>query len=147
MKVILLQDVPKVGHKYDVVDVADGYANNLLFPQKLAEKATPQRIAELARKREGAKAAEDARRADLAEKLTEIAEHTLTITAKADDQGHLYKKIHAADIMQALNDEHGVDLPKGAIELDEPLHEVGDHEVSVSAVDQTVTVRVQIVAE
>lgn len=147
MKVILLQDVPKVGHKFEVIDVADGYANNMLLPQHKAEMATPAKIAELVKRKESAKVADDARIEDLKEKLASLADVTLTITAKADDQGHLYKKIRAADIAVALKDEHDIDLEKEAIILQEDLHETGDHTVTVEAVGEKAELNVQVVAE
>jgi large subunit ribosomal protein L9 len=147
MKVILLHDVPKVGRKFDVIDVADGYATNFLLPQKLGEVATAPKIAELDKRKEAAKVAEDARLLDLREKLATLADLTLVITAKADDQGHLYKKIHADDIVSALKDEHDIHLHKESILLDHPLHEVGDHEVSIEAAGEKATLNVQIVAE
>lgn len=147
MKVILLQHVAKVGRKFDVVNVSDGYANNFLFPQKLAEMATPAREAELAKRREAAQAEEDARLSDLREKLGTLGEHTLTITMKADEQGHLYKKLHAADIVAALKDEYGIELSDDAVSLDEPFAMTGDREVQVRAAGETATVNVQVVAE
>ena len=147
MKVILLQDVPKVGRKFEVVDVADGYANNMLFPQARAERATEAKVAELAKRREAAKAAEDARIEDLKEKLEHLGDVTLTITAKADAEGHLYKKLHADDIASALKDEHDIDLSKEAILLDDSIHEVGDHTVTIQAAGEQATVSVEVVAE
>lgn len=147
MKVILLQQVPKVGRKFDVVNVADGYANNFLFPQKLAEMATPAREAELAKRREAVQAEEDARLSDLREKMAALGEHTLTITVKADEQGHLYKKLHSADIVSALNDEYDVALPEDAVTLEDPITMTGDHTVPVKAAGQTAEVTVQVVAE
>ena len=147
MKVILLQQVPKVGRKFDVVNVADGYANNFLFPQKLAEMATPAREAELTKRREAAQAEEDARMSDLREKMAALGEHTLTITMKADEQGHLYKKLHAAEVVAALNDEYDIALPDDAVSLEEPISTMGDHTVSVKAAGETAEVTVQVVAE
>jgi ribosomal protein L9 len=69
------------------------------------------------------------------------------LTAKADDQGHLYKKIHTGDIAAILKDEHDISLHDEQILLDEPIHEVGDHEVPIEAAGEKVTVTVQVVAE
>jgi large subunit ribosomal protein L9 len=147
MKVILTQDVPRVGKRYDVVDVADGYAQNFLFPQELAERATDDKVAILDKKREAAKVAEEARMADLKEKLEHLEDISVTIEVKADDKGNLYKKLHADDIAQALKDDADMDLPATAILLDAPIDEVGDHEVRVEAADQKATLTVQVIAE
>lgn len=147
MKVILLQDVPKVGRKFDVIEVADGYATNFLLPQKLAEPATDTKIADLAKRKEATKVAEDARVADLKEKMHALKETTLVITAKADDQGHLYKKINASDIAKALKDEHDIHLSKEAILLEEPIHLVGDTQVVIETAGMKTSISIQVVAE
>lgn len=147
MQVILLHNVPKIGHKFDVIDVADGFANNFLLPQKLAEQATKAKVADIERRRELAKAADDARVADLKEKLAALSESALTITAKADDNGHLYKKIGQGDIVSALKDERDLMLHKEDILLDQPLHEVGEHQVAIESAGIKAIVTVQIVAE
>ena len=147
MKVILSRDVPKVGKKFDVITVADGYATNFLLPQKLAEPATDAKIVDLTKRKEASKAADDARIVDLKEKLATLAETTFTLTAKADDQGHLYKKIHASEIAKALKDEYDIHLTKEAVLLEEPIHTLGDTTVSIDAADIKTTLVVQVVAE
>lgn len=147
MKVILLKDVPRVGRRYEVVDVSDGYANNFLFPQKLAEPATDAKVKELDKRKEALKAQEDARVADLAEKLETLEEREVVITVKADEQGHLYKKLQVADIAHALLEEHDIELPTTTILLDGPITEVGDHEIPVEAVGKEVTLKVSVVKE
>jgi large subunit ribosomal protein L9 len=147
MKVILTQDVPRVGKRYDVVAVADGYAQNFLFPQGLAERATDDKVAILDKKREAAKVAEEARMADLKEKLEHLEDVSVTIEAKADDKGNLYKKLHADDIVTALKDDADIELPETAILLDAPIDEVGEHEVAIEAADEKATLTVQVIAE
>lgn len=147
MQVILLQDVARVGHRFEVVDVSGGYANNFLFPKKLAEPATPGKVATLEKKRVAAQVAEDARKAQLKEKLEELKDTAIVIEVKADEQGHLFKKIRQSDIEKVLRDDHDLDLPEGSILLDAPLHEVGDHEVPVDAAGEKVTLTIQIVKE
>ena len=147
MKIILLQNVPKVGHKFDVVTVANGYAMNFLFPQKLAETADPAKVALLEKRKEGIRASEETKANEIKEKLKSLGDTTVTITVKADEQGHLFKKIRTEDIVTALKDNAGIELPKESILLDEPLHEIGEHEVSIEAVDQKAVLKVQVVAE
>ncbi len=146
MKVILLRNVPKVGRKLDVVDVSSGYATNFLFPQKLAEIATAAKEAELAQRREKVQVAEDARKSDLLEKLKALEGVTLTIVGKADEKGHLYKKIHADDILVAFNEEHNVALSKDAMTLEAPLNTLGQYPMTIEQHGRKTSFVVEVVA-
>ena len=147
MQVILLSDVARVGRKFDVLDVSNGYANNYLFPRKLAEHATPSKVAELVKRKEAVAAAEEARIADIKEKLETLTKATITITEKADDQGHLFKKIRSEDIAETINKDQAIDLAKENILLDSPIHDVGTHSVDVEAAGVRVTISVVIEKE
>jgi large subunit ribosomal protein L9 len=147
MQVILTQDVPRVGRRYEVVDVSNGYAKNFLFPRKLAETATPVKIAELEKRREAKKAEEEIREKALIEMLDSIGEKTVTITVKADDQGHLYKKLHAEDVATALQEQHTIELATTAILLDTPIDTTGDHEVNIEAAGKTAVLTVTVTKE
>jgi large subunit ribosomal protein L9 len=146
MQVILLKDVPKVGRKFEVVDVSDGYAANFLLPKRLAETATPSRVAELAKRKESAKAAEDARRADIEERITTLKGETITLTAKADEQGHLYKKIHADDIVTVLADEYELTVDEESVLLDAPITTLGEHTVPLEVMGISCDLTVSVVA-
>jgi large subunit ribosomal protein L9 len=146
MQVILTQHVAKLGKKFDVVHVADGYAANYLFPQGLAERATTARIAELSAKREAAQAAEDARHASLLEKIASLKEEGISIVGNTDDAGHLYKKIHVADIAAVLADEHDVAIEKEAIQLNATIAAVGEYTVVLVVGEKKVTVPVVVAA-
>ncbi len=147
MKVILLKDVPKVGRKLTAVEVADGYAANFLFPKRLAEPATATKLAELAKRQESARAAEDARLEDLREKLAALAEDTVTLAVKADDKGHLFKKVRASDIVALLADEHGIVLDEEAVLLEEPINEVGEYEIPLEVAGAKTALTLTLVAE
>jgi len=147
MQVILTQDVARVGRRFDVVNVSSGYAQNFLFPRKLAEVATEKKVAALTARKEAATAAHDAEVAELKEKVAALADESLVLEVKADEQGHLFKKIRAEDIVALLSDQHSVTLTKEAVLLDSPLHELGDHSVDVEVAGDRVTLTIQIVAE
>lgn len=146
MQVILLHDVARVGRKYDVVNVSNGYANNLLFPRKLAELATPEKVAELSKRKEAARIAEDAKFEAMKEKLASLAEQTVSFEEKADDQGHLFKKIRQESFVDLLKEEHGLDVPKESVLLDTPIAEVGEHKVDIEVAGQRTTLTVEVVA-
>ncbi len=148
MKVILTQDIPRVGRQYDVVDVANGYANNFLYPRGLAEPATDARVAELEKKREALRAEEEARVAALKEKFETLGEEAkVTIATKCDDQGHLYKKLHRADVSEALKEQLSIELAETAILLDSPLGEVGEHQVDIEVLGIKATITVEVTKE
>src|SRR6185503_9371426 len=114
MQVILLRDVSGVGQKGSVKNVADGYALNLLIPNKMAQLATPEALKNLEKKN----AEDKAHRAEQEKEWTAIVEKmknfTLMVRANADQKGHLYKKISAEDIAKVLR-EQGVDVPEESI--------------------------------
>jgi len=147
MQVILLKDVARVGRRYDVVDVSNGYANNFLFPRKMAELATNEKVAGLEKLKEAARAAEDAKHAEMREKLTELAGVTITLEVKADENGHLFKKIRAENIAEVLAEEHDLEIPKEAVLLESPLHELGEHQVDVELAGERTTLTIGLVSE
>src|SRR3989344_3025252 len=110
MKVIFLQDVPRVGRRHDVKDVNDGYAMNFLLPRKLAEVANPKNLAELEQRKKEV-VVEKEIQADLLERnLGELKDKIVHIKARADEKGHLFSGIHKKEIVNAINDEHRVKL-------------------------------------
>lgn len=131
MKVIFLKDVPKVARKYDVKDVADGFALNSLIPRKIAVAATPATIARI----ESEKAALKGARAKTEEQVAMLkkvtAEAPLVISVRANAQGHLFESVGAAQIASSIQQAHGVELKAQEIELAHPLKEVGVHTVGI----------------
>lgn len=144
MKIILLENVRKVGQKGQLVTVADGYAMNVLIPQK---KAVPGTAENLKRHERGVAAA--ANKADQSamkakEILAEIAGKTLTIVAKAGTTGTLFKSIHASDIAAEIKKQWGMELPTNAVKLDHPLKQKGTHEVPVELLGSKANIVVAI---
>jgi large subunit ribosomal protein L9 len=147
MKVILLKDVPKVGRKYTAVDVADGYASNFLLPKKMAEPATKAKLAELAKRQEASRAADDARLTELKEKLERLAEETLSFSVKTDGQGHLFKKLRGDDIADLIKEEQGIEVAAESVLLNEPINEVGEYDIALDVSGIETTVKVEVVSE
>ncbi len=147
MQVILKQNVARVGRYLDVVEVSNGYANNFLIPQKLAEPATKAKIAQLEKMREALKGKEEARMKELSEKIATIGETPLVLTVKADDQGNLYKKIHASDIALALKNERDISIVDSALLVDVPFEKVGEYTVPCEYGDIKADILVHIVKE
>ena len=129
MKVILAADVDKLGHKGDVVTVADGYARNFLVPKGLAmtaSKGTLKQAEQMRRAREEeAKKAKEA----AAAKVATLGATPVYISARAGEEGKLFGSVTAADIAEAVGRQAGVALERKDVQLDEPIRSVGTHEV------------------
>ena len=131
MKIILIKNVPNLGQKDEIKEVAGGYARNFLFPKKMAVAATPADLRDwVARK----KILELKAEADLKE-VGEVAKKLdgleLEINAKTEPGGQLYGSINEVKIVKALKDK-GFKIPKSQIILGQPIKEVGDHEISIN---------------
>lgn len=146
MKVILLQDVPNTGRKYDVVEVASGYGLNYLLPQGMARTATESNLKALEAQKRAHEEMLAKRREELAERLSEIADMDITISANANEQGELYAGIHNSDIAEKINKSSDIDLEDGFIKLEHPIKKVGDYDVDVQVEDRQVSVHVEVVA-
>lgn len=131
MKVILLQDVRGIGRKLDVKDVADGYAQNFLLPRKLAERATAERVREVEGKRATVLKEREMAEKELLEALSSLKGITVTLAAPANDQGHLFKGVKPAEIVDALKVQAKVAIPADAIMLAAPIKSVGTHTIPV----------------
>ena len=133
MRVILLKDIPRIGKKHDVKDVADGYAANYLLPKNLAEPATSECLRRLAQEKQRKETGTKEKNAALAEALQALAGARVPLPAKASEKGHLFKGIRAQDIVEALRKERGVEVPPEAVLLESPIKEIGEHAVRVAA--------------
>lgn len=148
MKVVLRDDVEKLGQKGDLVDVADGYARNFLVPRGLAIRAESGvvRQAEAMRRNRSAREQRDREAAQtLADRLTG---RTLPVPARAGEGGKLFGSITAADIVAALQEQFGVELDRRRLALDEPLKELGTVDLPVRLhADVVATLTVDVVAQ
>ena len=136
MKVILLKSVPKVGNKYDVVDVASGFATNSLFPRGLAEVATPKglvRLAEIKKADEGDRAV---REELLLKTLADVSKTMVEIGVKANEKGHLFAGLHKDELSAALKTQANFDISPEYIELKKPIKEIGEHKVAIKIGDK-----------
>jgi len=129
MKLLLRSDVDGVGKKGDVVDVADGYGRNYLVPKGFAVKATPgvESQAKAMRRSRDLKDAADRGAAEEVAKL--LVPAVITITAKAGAEGRLFGSVTAADVVEAVREQTGVELDRKALSLDEHIKETGTHHV------------------
>jgi large subunit ribosomal protein L9 len=131
MDVILLQDVEKLGMRGDVVGVARGYARNFLLPRRLAEVASPAKVAELER-REARRARHEASTVEQAEAVKKQLEAMeLRFDVAAGPTGTLFGSVTATDVADELWGSKKIRVDRRKIDLHEPIKRVGRYEVSI----------------
>jgi large subunit ribosomal protein L9 len=145
MKVILKQDVDKLGKAGDVVKVATGYGRNYLVPMKIAIEATPGnlKITDIERLAAARRDQRDKESATLLAK--EIVKLRITIRKKVGEGGILYGSVTALDIADFLS-AHKIEIDKRKIQLDEPIKSIGDYQIPIR-LHKEVTVPVRIAVE
>ena len=136
MKVILLKDVRGVGMHGEIKNVADGYAINGLFPKKLAEAATSEKIADVEAKRVAHEAEMQKEAEQLDNKVAALRGKTITISSRATEKGGLFKAVHEKDVAKAILGEHALAIPEDAISFPEPVKTVGEHVVLLKSKNQ-----------
>lgn len=149
MKIILQKPVDNLGNPGDIAEVADGYARNYLIPRGMAvkaEKGALQQAESLKRAHVSRLSKQKGEYEAIASKL--IAAGTLTIAARAGEEGKLFGSVTGADIAEAVSAQAGVALDKKDVYLDEPIRSVGTHEVRVKLFHEVEPVlTVEVVAQ
>jgi large subunit ribosomal protein L9 len=134
MKVVLRQDVPKLGEAGTVQDVSGGYARNYLIPQGLAVWATEGEL-KMAAHNLAVKERKVARQEEQLRSLAEKIEgQSLTFTARAGEGGRLFGSVTAADVATQLSEKIGEDIDRRRVVLEEPLRSTGNYKVAVHLV-------------
>ncbi|MDO4595841.1 MAG: 50S ribosomal protein L9 [Coriobacteriaceae bacterium] len=150
MKVVLLGEIKGKGGEGDVVDVAQGFAENYLFPKKLAVAATKGNLKQLEERRNNIAKREAVRLAD-ANALKETLEgKSIVVEAKVGDEGVLFGSVTSAMIADAIKEQLGVEIDRKRIELGKAIKVAGAHSVEISLyreIRTTVTVLVGVDAE
>lgn len=131
MKVIFLQDVPKMGKRHDVKEINNGYAMNFLLPRKLAVLATPQAVAELDKRKKNIEIEREVQTDLLQKNLEEIKDKVVIIKGKANEKGSLFKAIHKKEIMEEMKKQHHADIAEEFIVLEKPIKEAGEFEIPI----------------
>lgn len=125
MKVILLKDVKGTGTRDQVLEVSDGFARNFLLPRKLAKEATAEALNAVAKSKEAQQHRENVKRNEAEVKARALKGKVVVVKAKAGEGGRLYGSITSEAIAEALKAQHGIEIDKRKIELDEPVRAAG----------------------
>ena len=148
MKVILQQDVRGQGKKGQMVEVAEGYARNYLLPKKLAVPATAASMNTM-KLQERARQAEEARQRAEAEAIAaKLKGVSVKLTARAGANGKLFGAVTSKEVSDALSAQHGIELAKQKIVMDEPIKAYGSYELKAKlGFEVSGTIYVMVVEE
>ncbi len=142
-----MQDIPKLGTKFQVVEVSDGYARNYLIPRGLAQPATPALLKELEKRQQRERMKEQRALEHARELAQRLANIVVEISVPAGEGGRLYHAVSAHEIVQHLKEQHNIDLDRDQVLLDEPIRSLGVHTVTVRLHRQVrASLKVNIVA-
>lgn len=131
MQVILINDVEKLGYKYDVVDVKPGYGRNYLIPQGLAKIANKSNMAELEEIKRKEEEKEAARKAEYEEMAKKMDGAVLKIGAKAGQSGKIFGSVTNVQIAAALKDQLDIDVERRKIEIAEEVKDLGTYQATI----------------
>jgi large subunit ribosomal protein L9 len=147
MKIVLREDLEKVGKRGDIVEVADGYARNYLIPRGHAIAAT-RGITEQASRMRASRDRADAKNRQAAEELAkQLVGVSLRIEARSGAEGKLFGSVTNADLVDALKAQSGLEIDRRQIDLHEPIRSIGEHAVPVKLHSEVhVSLNVEVVA-
>lgn len=138
MKIIFLKDVPRIGKKYEVKDVADGYGKHLIA-QKVAEIANKESTARIEKKKLIDASLKKVHTELLAKSLEELSNATITLRGKANEKGHLFASIHKDEVLTELKRTTRIEMNPDYVILDRPLKELGIFKIPVVVEKNRVT--------
>lgn len=145
MKIVFLKDIPRVGKKYEVKEVADGYGRHLVM-QRMAEPATKDVLARIQNKMATDATLKKVHTEILMKNLEALSGATITLQGNANEKGHLFASIHKDEILAELKRSVRIDMHPDYVILDRPLKEVGVYEIPVVIEKNRTTFKVVVVS-
>lgn len=140
MKVILMEDVPKLGHKHDVKNVSGGYARNFLLPRKMAQLASDKAVKAVETFKKQRAQELEVRRDILEKNINSLDGIRMSAEEKANEKGHLFSIIHPEEISKILKAKNHIDIPAKLIETEKPIKTIGEHKIKVKDKEFTLEV-------
>ena len=150
MKVILLKDIQGTGKKDQIVEVSDGYGRNYLLPRKLAKEATSEAVNALEKSRGADKHREEVRRQEAEVRARELKGKVVQLELRGGENGKLFGSVTTDQIATALKAQHGLDIDKRRLELEEPIKSAGQYFVTlkfVAGISTRMIVNVKVVGK
>jgi len=146
MKIILLQDVAKVGRKYEVKEVNDGFARNFLIGQGRAVVADQANLAKFEGIKKNHQGAIEKTISSAQQLFEQLKDQSLIIKAKANPEGHLFAALHEKEIVAEIKKQFGFDLPTNLIILDKPIKQIGENKIALKTGDRVANLSIVIEA-
>lgn len=141
MKVILLQDVARIGKRFEVANVPDGHALNMLIPKRMAEPATPENLKRLEARKSKVEAGKAAAAENFASVVETVNGSTQVLAMDANEQGHFFQAVKPEQVAELISV-----LPE-QVTLPETIKEVGEHEVTITDGEHTATFTLKVEAK
>ncbi|MDD8016609.1 MAG: 50S ribosomal protein L9 [Acidobacteriota bacterium] len=147
MRVILKQDIEKLGRRGDIVNVAPGFGRNYLIPKKLALEVTPSNMKMIEIERQALKKKAEAERRSFQDLIQRLNQTSLTFIRRAGDKDVIFGSVSATDIKESL-DKLGFEIDKKKILLEEPIKRLGNFSIPVKVYqDDRAEVKIQVLKE
>ncbi len=147
MKVILLKNVAKLGKKFEVKDVSDGHALNMLIPQGYAEPATASALKKLEARKAQELAAQKKAEEVLAKNLKAISGKVYEVQTNVNEKGHLFAAIDATEISKLISEESKIEIPAQYIQLEKPIKEAGEHRLTIAIGESFASITLNVSAK
>jgi len=146
MKVILTKDLKGTGFAGDIVNVSDGYARNFLFPKGIAKEATTQNLNVAKQQKNANEKRRMLERLSAEEAAKRLNGLNVVVKAKCGENGRLFGSITAKEISDAILEQHGIEIDKKRIVMDDHIKELGETQLSVkvyAGISADITVSVE----
>ena len=131
MKVVLLEDVKSLGKKGEIVNVSDGYARNFVLPKKLGVEANAQNQNALKQQKKREEKEAQEKLAQAQELASVLEQKQIVVAMKKGEGDRVFGSISAKEIAEAAKAQHGLELDKKKIQMEEPIRSFGTHEVPI----------------
>lgn len=145
MRIVLLDDVAKLGKRFEIKNVADGYGRNYLIPKGWAASADStmlKRVEQMKKKHEAELAA---RAAAAAETIKQLDSTIINIETKANEQGHLFEGIDRATVAEAVKRQTKTEIDPDWLEFERPIKAIGDYDLIVTLSGAKATIKLRII--